>query len=69
MSQDLTDVQVKPDSAGNNKRTATGKGTTKGKSKGKKDVTAALQEQRASPRFPCVDGHTTNEQKKNCSIC
>lgn len=44
MSQDLTDVQVKPDSAGNNKRAPTGKGTTKGKSKGKKDVTAALQE-------------------------
>ena len=44
MSQDLTDVQVKPDSAGNNKRAPTGKGTTKGKYKGKKDVTAALQE-------------------------
>lgn len=69
MSHDLTDVQVKPDSAGNNRRATNGKSSTKGRNKSKKDVTAALEEQRASPRFPCVDGHTTNEQKMNCTVC
>jgi hypothetical protein len=46
----------------------TTKNNLKGKAKSKKTEAEVIH--RASPRFPCVMGHTKGDEKgKNCSVC
>ena len=65
--EDSADIQIKPGSSNMNKRSLA-HGKSKGKIKSKKTETEVIH--RASPRFPCVMGHTKGESHgKNCSVC